>query len=233
MWSFFGRKSNKSNYGIESKEGMYTPERRLEPAAFLEGAPRTKFESRDCKTLAYPSLGGIILGYFTGVELTWLGLSRLLEAKRSTDPHEEDAFAFQMLRLGAQWWPDWEFYSKHEGKTTEIPYGHHFPPKAYIGYPSAGGVWVLKTADNRKRLPNDPEEEPHDWAKVIMTCTMDERCAVLERFGAMFYANIEDCPDVPKSLEEGIGIGRKYESLLKKMEDYTPGGYVDRWLDSL
>ena len=66
-----------------------------------------------------------------------------------------------------------------------------------------------------------------------MTCTMDERCAVLERFGAKFYANVEDCPDIPKSLEEGIGIGRKYESLLKKMEDYAPEGYVDRWLDSL
>ena len=233
MWTFFGRKPSTSNYSIESKEEMYTPSRHLEPAAFPEDAPRTKFKSRDCKTLAYPSLGGIILGYFTGIELAWLSLSRLDEAKRSTDPREEDAFAFQMLRLGAQWWPDWEFYLKHEEKMTEIPYGHHFPPNVYIGYPSIGGVWVLKTADNRKRLPSDLEEQPHDWAKVIMTCTMDERCAVLERFGATFYANIEDCPDIPKSLKEGIGIGRKYESLLKKMEDYAPEGYVDRWLDSL
>jgi predicted metal-binding protein len=66
-----------------------------------------------------------------------------------------------------------------------------------------------------------------------MTCIMDERCAVLERFGATFYANIEDCPDILKSLKEGIKIGRKYESLLKKMEDYAPKGYVDMWLDSL
>ena len=212
---------------------MYTLSRRLEPTAFPEGALRTKFGSRDCKTLAYPSLGGIILGYFTGIELAWLSLSHLDEAKRSTDPREEDAFAFQVLRLGARWWPDWEFYSKHQEKMAEIPYGHHFPPNIYVGYPSVGGVWVLKTADNRKRLPSDPEEQPHDWAKVIMTCTMDERCAMLERFGATFYANIEDCPDVPKSLEEGIGIGRKHESLLKKMEDYAPEGYVDRWLDSL
>jgi hypothetical protein len=80
---------------------MYTLSRHLEPAAFPEGAPQTKFESRDCKTLAYPSPGGIILGYFTGIELAWLSLSRLDEAKRSTDPREEDAFAFQMLRLGA------------------------------------------------------------------------------------------------------------------------------------
>ena len=206
---------------------MYTPSRRLEPTAFPEGAPRTKFGSRDCKTLTYPSLGGIILGYFTGIELAWLGLSHLDEAKRSTDPREEDAFAFQMLRLGARWWPDWEFYSKHQEKMAEIPYGHHFPPNVYVGYPSVGGVWVLKTADNRKRLPSDLEEQPHDWARVIMACTMDERCAMLERFGATFYANIEDCPDIPKSLEEGIRIGRKHESLLKKMEDYAPEGYVD------
>jgi hypothetical protein len=55
----------------------------------------------------------------------------------------------------------------------------------------------------------------------------------LEQFRVTFYANIEDCLDVLKSLKEGIGIGRKHESLLKKMEDYAPKGYVDRWLDSL
>jgi hypothetical protein len=82
-------------------------------------------------------------------------------------------------------------------------------------------------------LPDDPEERPEDWAKIVMAFTMDERCAVLERFGATFYSNVEECADVPKSLAEGIEIGRQCECLLKKMEDDAPGGYLDRWLDGL
>jgi hypothetical protein len=212
---------------------MHTSNRRLESTALAGGALRTKFESVDCKTTAYPSSGGIVLGYFTGTELAWLGLSHSDEAKRSIDPHEEDAFAFQMLRLGAFWWPSWKFYSRHSEKMAEIPYGHHFPLNIYVGYPSTGGVWTLKTADNRIRLPDDAEERPKDWAKVVMASTMDERCAVLERFGATFYADVEECPDVPKSLEGGIEMGRQYEALLKRMEDDAPGGYLDMWLDGL
>jgi hypothetical protein len=230
MWSFFSRVTNCI---IEPKEEMHIPNRRLESTALAEGALRTKFESGDCKTIAYPSSGGIVLGYFTGAELEWLGLSHSDEAKRCIDPHKEDAIAFQMLRLGALWWPSWKFYSRHSEKMAEIPYRHHFPPNLYVGYPSTGGVWTLKTADNRIRLPGDAEERPEDWTKVVMACTVDERCAMLERFGATFYADVEECPDVPKSLEEGIEMGRQYEGLLKKMEDDAPGGYLDMWLVSL
>lgn len=54
--------------------------------------PRTEFLPSTCKTIAYPSSGGIIFEYFTGVELAWLGLSRSEETKRSVDPAKEDAF---------------------------------------------------------------------------------------------------------------------------------------------
>jgi hypothetical protein len=217
----------------ERKEEMHTSDRRQESTVLVGGTLRTSFGLQDCKTVAYPSSGGIVLGYLTGAELAWLGLSRLEETQRSSSPDEEDAFAFQMLRLGARWWPSWKFYSKHSQKMAEIPYGYHFPLSIHVGYPSKGGVWVLKTANDGVRLPDDAEERPEDWAKAVMACTMDERCAVLERLGAIFYANVEECPDVPKSLEEGTEIGRRYECLLKNMEDDSPGGYLDRWLDSL
>ena len=34
---------------------------------------------------------------------------------------------------------------------------------------------------------------------------MDERCAVLKEMGGTFYALVEDCPDIAKSLEDGSG----------------------------
>src|SRR4051794_34529589 len=50
---------------------------------------RTEFLSRLCKTTAYPSSGGIVLGYFSAVELAYLNLSRTKPANRSSDPAKE------------------------------------------------------------------------------------------------------------------------------------------------
>lgn len=64
-----------------------------------------------------------------------------------------------------------------------------------------------------------------------MLCrTMEERCEVLREFGAVFYKSVQECPDLPESLEEGIATGKEYELLLKKMEDRD---YVDWWMNSL
>jgi hypothetical protein len=73
------------------------------------------------------------------------------------------------------------------------------------------------------------EIEPDDWkGKIGMTLTMDERCEVLKDFGATFYEKVEDCEDIVKTLQEGIRKGKRYEELLKKMEDMK---YVDNWLE--
>ena len=57
---------------------------------------------------------------------------------------------------------------------------------------------------------------------------MDERCEVLKDFDGTFYEKVEDCEDIAKTLEEGIRKGKRYEELLKKMEDMK---YVDNWLE--
>ena len=56
---------------------------------------------------------------------------------------------------------------------------------------------------------------------------MDERCEVLKDFDATFYEKVGDCEDIVKTLQEGIRKGKRYEELLKKMEDMK---YVDKWL---
>ena len=170
---------------------------------------RTEFGTINCHATAYPSQGGIVTRSFTGLELDWLGLSRLQPAKTSSDPHEEDEFAYQMLRLGARWWRSEAYERKKDDEAwSGIPYPE-YPPILYVGYPSTGGVWVLK----RYSMESEYEEQ----AKAIMAFTMDERCAVLKEFGAQFYASVEDCPDIPKSLEEGIAVGKRYEEVMNKI----------------
>lgn len=207
-----------------------------EPYLSHDPNTRTEFLPLSCKTTAYPSSGGIVLGYFSAIELAHLNLSRTIPANRSSDPAEEDNLALGMLRLGAHWWPSWELYARHREQIMEgIPYDFHFPPIVNVGYPSSGkGVWVVKFSVDQQTWDDEDGRKPYlsrkpdDWdGKMRMALTMDERCEVLKGFGATFYETVEDCEDIPKTLLEGIRKGRQYEELLKKMEDMN---YVDRWL---
>jgi hypothetical protein len=105
-----------------------------------------------------------------------------------------------MLRLGARW-------SRSECPYDEVsggcPWPENYPPILNVVYPATGGVWVLKIQSG--------DYEPHDFAKVIMAFTMDERCAALEEMGATFYPNVDGCPDIAKPLEDGIAIGKQWE----------------------
>lgn len=200
---------------------------------------RTQSLCQPCKTVAYPSAGGIVLGFFSAVELIYLNISRTETTKRSTDPAEEDDLATRMLKLGAYWWPSWEVYARHQAQINDnITYDYLFPPVLNVGYPqmsSGGGVWVLKfSADQQTWDPEDMrkpylERMPEDWpGSMDLVMTMDERCAVLKRFGATFYEKVEDCPDIAQSLPEAIQRGMRYAELLSKMNDVH---YMCRWLD--
>jgi hypothetical protein len=180
-----------------------------------------------------------VLGFFSAIELAHLKLSRFTPANRSLDLAEEDDLALRMLRLGAHWWPNGRLYERHKTAIDQrIPYDFHFPPNVQVGYPSSGGMWVLKfLADsdawydedeyNDYRKPSLPKK-PYEWeASMSFVLTMDERCDVLKGFGARFYQS-EDCEDVPRTLEEGVKMGRRYEELLKKMED---DDYRRDWLE--
>jgi hypothetical protein len=187
----------------------------MDPDHFPDMKPdtsvRTQFGTVNCLVRGYPSSGGIVQGAFTGAELEWLGLSRSQPSSRSSDPHAEDEFSFQMLRLGAQWWRSECFYDQRSSQISGgYPWPENHPPTLDVGYPSTGGVWVLKTQSG--------DFEPEDFAKVIMAFTMDERCAALEKVGATFYPNVDDCPDIAKSLEDGIAIGKQWEERMKAID---------------
>jgi hypothetical protein len=230
----FGRQQLQTQSGLSSRVDVAIYR---QPYPSQDPNTRTEFLSQLCIITAYPSSGNIIFGYFSAVKLVHLNLSRTKPANRSPDPAEEDDLALRMLRLGAYWWPSWDLYAIHRERIIEgIPYDFHFPPNVNVGYPSSGkGIWVFKFSADKRTWDEEDERkpyleiEPDDWkGKIGMTLTMDERCEVLKDFGATFYEKVEDCEDIAKTLQEGIRKGKRYEELLKRMEDMK---YVDNWLE--
>ncbi|KAK8128644.1 hypothetical protein PG984_009752 [Apiospora sp. TS-2023a] len=198
--------------------------------------PRTRFANSGCAIWAYPSVAGVVYGFFTAVQLKQLGLSNIEEANRSNDSDEEDRLSVAMLQQGAHWWPSWGLYLRHSREITDIPYAFHFPPSIHVAYPSSGnGVWVLKGSLDRDwegqddfirpLLPRVPEGL---GPRRNLALTADEECEALKHFGATFYESSDECEDIPKTLNEGIERGKRYEAMLKRMEDPH---YVDAWLE--
>ena len=187
---------------------------------------------------AYPSMGGIVFGFFYPPELEILNISRTTSSRRSAVPAEEDDLAARILRLGANWWPNYAFYARHRKRiySERIPYDYHFPPIVHVGVPKDGqGVWVFKhSADDQTfddQHPRQPylEQEPDDWRERIEVATsMDARCQVIKDFGGTYYENAEDCPDLPNSLQEGVARGKRYQALMEKMDDWH---YIDKFLE--
>ncbi|KAI4641447.1 uncharacterized protein J4E79_011654 [Alternaria viburni] len=166
---------------------------------------------------------------FTNPELECLGLSRTdLDSGPFPDQEQEDAFA-----LRARWWPSLKFYERHT-RDEPYPYGHHFPSDLHVAYtPTGSGIWVLAVwAENSQTWLEeyDPPRRPEDWVDLAYCRTMEERCKILEEFGATFYEDVEQCDKLPWSLDEGIRKGKRYEKLLRKMEDDE---YFEDWMNSL
>ncbi|KAK7993381.1 Alpha-glucosidase [Apiospora arundinis] len=198
--------------------------------------PRTRFGVSGCATWAYPSVGGVVYGFFTAVQLKQLGLSNMEEANRSDNDDEEDRLSVAILQQGAHWWPSWGLYLRHSERMRMTPYDFHFPPNIYVAYPSSGkGVWVLKCSPDWRQehddditkpsLPNVPEGLE---GRRSLALTADEGCEALKHFGATFYESPGGCGDIPKTLDEGVQRGKRYEALLKRMEDMH---YEDAWLE--
>ncbi|GKT43372.1 uncharacterized protein ColSpa_03553 [Colletotrichum spaethianum] len=77
--------------------------------------------------VAYPSIGGVVQSVPMPVDLQYLAMPRTHDTKPSPDDDEDD-IAARMLRLGAQWWPDWELYAKYcEQIDNGVIYDCHFP----------------------------------------------------------------------------------------------------------
>ncbi|CZR66054.1 uncharacterized protein PAC_15955 [Phialocephala subalpina] len=128
----------------------------------------------------YPSTGKVMQKLVDGVEMEYLGLNRFRIADRSHIKDEEDEFCRKLLRLGANIWQNEAHYQSWAQDPERDGIMQH-----EIGYPSSGGMWLLK----RKDLGEQDER----LAMLRVCFTMDERCWVLKRLGAKFYRSIEEC----------------------------------------
>jgi hypothetical protein len=222
-----------TNQSLDTEPAMYRFN--LEHPFPQDGNARTAISSYPSQVTAYPSIGGIVLGFFSAVEMVHLQLSRFEPATRSSNVAEEDDLALRMLRLGAYWWPDPKRYAYHKDQIDKrIHYDFHFPPITKVGYPSTGnGVWVFQYLADSHCINSSPSypKEPDDWhARMGYVLSMDEQCDVLKQFGAKFYAKAENCEDISKTIEQAVRKGNHYDKLLKKMEDSE---YLERWLNEV
>lgn len=177
------------------------------------------------------------------MEIDWLGLTLPPTGTDSVvqnagnveeEEEEENTPSLHLLQLGGNWWPSLPFFHRHSTGVDDYYYGHHYPPDIDIAYHPDGKILILKTwsdvSDYVPDLPDVPPLKPNSWSKLSLCATMEERCAVLQEFGAEVYTSADECKDVPKTLEEGIERGKRYEQLLKKMESRE---YATSWMDEL
>ncbi|EPE35635.1 hypothetical protein GLAREA_11335 [Glarea lozoyensis ATCC 20868] len=127
------------------------------------------------------------------------------------DPIDESNHCLLMKRAGAKLrnpTPPWE------KEPCKDPY-YLFSRRQIMGWPESGGVWVYKirkhplTDDTSiddeidyfyrvaEGEETDPElEEDELRTKLFQETTMEGHCEVLKQYGATFYENPADCPEV-------------------------------------
>lgn len=126
-----------------------------------------------------------------------------VEAEATED---ERAHCVRMLRCGAR-----GIRSEVDANSLDT-IGWETPPKQIFGWPSSGGVWILRYPPFDKRtfmldaVRVNPEtigeytRQEHQYLQLEDSLSqysdMDELCRALEGAGGEYYAAIEDCPEV-------------------------------------
>ncbi|GMG17576.1 unnamed protein product [Aspergillus oryzae var. brunneus] len=170
--------------------------------------PTARYDISTGRAACYPSSGGIWMAELSALELQYLNIDRFNSSERSWDRDEENLFCEQLRPFGGSWYPShlsdglWI-----DGRCSEL---HKLEPAfsvfRRIGYPEGGGVWVLD------------RELPTSDTAVRNALSMEERCIVLERLGAIFCRDIKCCSaltdlsrEPPELVEEGMR-SRNYQT---------------------
>ncbi|KAL7934090.1 hypothetical protein V8C35DRAFT_280401 [Trichoderma chlorosporum] len=162
---------------------IYFPENRLESGSRC-GASIT----------CWPSKGGIykLLSNHI-VQLEFLGLDRRVPniQRPEVTIEEEDAFCYQLRKLGARWWESEYEYRYNDRKWTG---GSARDEGAlYVGWPASGGVWALYT--------DEWDALKKGYGVIYNALTMEEQCEMIKELGGTFYEDPKDCPylDLPEN----------------------------------
>jgi hypothetical protein len=151
------------------------------------------------------------------VDLDFLGLSRLHDTPRSKNKTEEDEFCARLRQFDPVWYEDelWYRYSVL-GITSELPCEKpdvptRCPPPtpqkppSFYAYPSTGGIWALK-------LANDTDLRKKGMGQLKNAFTMEEKSMMIEALGGKFYRD----PDTYWSLQQQQPLIWHVPDLLEK-----------------
>ncbi len=192
------------------------------------GCMRSNIFGGDGYLAAYPSTGGVVfLKDPSAVDLQHLGLPHTYDTERSRD--EDDALAARMVQFGAQWWPNWSLYFKHDGRMEDarIFYDYHMPPDVHVAVPTTGGAWVANFTRDVFRY-GDEDAACQPWLpprpllwrmKMRYTLTMDDKCEVMKDMGATFHDTLGEVPGIAKTVEDARNLFEPFRERLQKMED--------------
>ncbi|KAK3305283.1 uncharacterized protein B0T15DRAFT_398433 [Chaetomium strumarium] len=142
------------------------------------------------RVFGWPTKGGVYTMRAATVDLEFLGYGRFEPVLRPDpkDPNtaaDEEAHCNKMRQLGARWWESEHAWARSFREVHAVPLEEKF---IATGWPAGGGVWVLS---------GDVEAASEKNAGMLFNAyTMEERCNVIEKLGATFYANPKDCPDL-------------------------------------
>lgn len=147
---------------------------------------RVSFGFASTTVVGYPSSGEsvLVLPYCSGVDMEFLGLSRLERADRDRDPQAEDRHCDRMRKLGAWEFGTMEEYEQMSGFDRERWWDMDFVVAAWEGE----SVWVVKS-----KLGDAAE---NDFGAIWNVFTMEEKAEVVKKLGGTFYKDPKDCPDL-------------------------------------
>ncbi|KAI0151392.1 hypothetical protein BJ166DRAFT_389208 [Pestalotiopsis sp. NC0098] len=181
----------------------------------------------DGSFVVYPSIGGIMfLKTLLAVDLQYLGLPSTHDTARV--PDEDDEFAAPMVKLGAQWCPNWISHFRQSSRVHPgVFYDHRFLPKVDVAFPTTGGVRVSNLTQyaslHRYRdefcwswLPHTPDLSR---VKIPYALAMDNKAEMMKDPGGAFYIPAEEVSGLAKNVHETIRLFEPFKARLSNIKD--------------
>lgn len=173
-------------------------------------ASRIRFGNFSATAIGRPSSGGILTLSVNAVDLIFLNVSRLecTPVPECEDLQaDEDAWCARLCQLAPRWWRSLQDRDRACDESDIERFKTCVEKeKIYVGWPSNGdGVWVL-------RCPG--EHPPNKFSVYDMCLNMDERCEVLQKYGAQFYSDPKECLELTEQ------YGEKFRRERDQLDNY-------------
>ncbi|KAI9927443.1 hypothetical protein ASPWEDRAFT_186797 [Aspergillus wentii DTO 134E9] len=195
--------------------------------------PRIRYEPGRRGIACYPSTGGMWIANAEPLILQHLNVDRFTRTERFQDP-AEDKFCDRLRVVGASWWDfspetvyeyidcepdDWEVYDKP-------PWPAAYISSRYVGFPDDGGILVLK-----KRRWEPEVDFGRGIGGIDNALTMEERCVVMRKLGAVFCENLERCEALKDLGKEPVELAKmkqqKIEAIVSQYDAPICGNILD------